>query len=468
MNVTLSISVDQHDKLFDHLFPGDNLEAAALLLCGGAKHADRYRLSVREIILLDHDKCKRLDDRISWPTDLIVPHLDTAEALGLSVIKVHCHPGGHSAFSSDDDEGDGELLPIVRSWVAANLPHGSIVMLPSGRLFGRYLWQGHAMHNLDMISVAGPDIRFFPNVQRNTAAEPSFGASQDQAFGEGTTSTLAKLRAGIVGISGTGSPLLEQLVRLGFGEVVIVDPDHVEDRNLNRILNSSVADAQAARLKVDVAETAVLATGLPTRIIKMATTLMSAPAIHALSVCDVIFGCVDTHTGRFLTNLVSTYHTIPYFDIGVMLDAAVEGDDKGKILDIFGTVHYLVPGRSSLISRDVISLSTVAAEGLATSDPAAAAQQVRDKYIRGAVASRPAVITINMFAAALAANDFLARVHNYRQMPNADVASIEFSLGQLRLVADEEQEDCTLLRPWLGHGDIAPLLGLPELWEISQ
>jgi hypothetical protein len=179
----------------------------------------------------------------------------------------------------------------------------------------------------------------------------------------------------------------------------------------------------------------------------------------------VIFGCVDTHTGRFAMNLVSTYHIIPYFDLGVMLDATKEADGTGGVNDILGTVHYIVPGRSSLISRDVISLQTVAAEGLANSDPEAAAQQVRDKYFRGLTVSRPAVISINMFAAALAVNDFLARIHLYRHMPNAEVGSIEFSLGQLRLTPDEEQEDCALLHPWVGHGKISPLLGLPELSE---
>ncbi len=113
MNVTLSMTIDQHEVLRHHLFPGDGLEAAALLLCGGSGHGDRYRLSVRDVVLLDHDKCKRLDDRISWPTDLIIPHLDHAEELGLSVVKVHCHPGNFPQFSEVDDVGDRELLPVV-------------------------------------------------------------------------------------------------------------------------------------------------------------------------------------------------------------------------------------------------------------------------------------------------------------------------------------------------------------------
>lgn len=64
---------------------------------------------------------------------------------------------------------------------------------------------------------------------------PSYGASQDQAFGDGTTNMLRRLRIGVGGASGTGSPTIEQLKRLGVGEIVAIDDDYIEDRNLNRI-----------------------------------------------------------------------------------------------------------------------------------------------------------------------------------------------------------------------------------------
>lgn len=62
---------------------------------------------------------------------------------------------------------------------------------------------------INMISVAGTDIRLFPALAGK--ATIPLGQSQDQAFGNGTTATLGKLRAGIIGLSGTGSPLLERL-----------------------------------------------------------------------------------------------------------------------------------------------------------------------------------------------------------------------------------------------------------------
>lgn len=460
MIVSLTLTADQHHALRSHLFPGDELEAAALLLCGSAAGPDRRRLVVRDVIVIDHGACRRSRDSITWPTDAIEDALNRAEELGLSVVKVHSHPQGYPRFSELDDAGDGELLPTIRSWVEADIPHGSAVMLPDGQMFGRYLW-GDGMAPFDLISVAGPTMLFWWHGDQATEVE--YGAAQDQAFGEGTTQRMARLRIGIVGGSGTGSPTIEQLLRLGAGELVVVEPDYIEMRNLNRILHTTISDAEGKRSKAEVIEEAIARTGLPTRVIKVAKSLMSEEAVRAIASCDVLFGCVDTHSARFVMNLLATHYIIPYFDIGVMLDAHGEGPAKGRINDIFGTVHYLIPGRSSLISREAISLSMVASEGLHEKDPGAAAQQVKEKYIRGVVVNRPAVISVNFFVSSLAVNDFLARLHPYRRVPNSDIASIEFSLGALRLMADEETENCEVLAPYVGWGDREPLLGLPEL-----
>ena len=54
------------------------------------------------------------------------------------------------------------------------------------------------------------------------------------------------------------------------------------------------------------------------------------------------------------------------------------------------------------MSRGVFTMKDVAAAGLRRNDPAAHAQQVKDGYINGVPGNRPAVISVNMFASALA------------------------------------------------------------------
>lgn len=51
---------------------------------------------------------------------------------------------------------------------------------------------------------------------------------------------MRRLSIAIIGCSGTGSPVVEQCMRLGAGELVLVDDDRIEDRNINRILNSTM------------------------------------------------------------------------------------------------------------------------------------------------------------------------------------------------------------------------------------
>jgi hypothetical protein len=464
-DVSLTLTEDQHAALRAHLFPGDGLEAVAFVACGRSAGGDRHRLVARQVHPVPHDRCRREANAIWWNADDIVPLIEQADVEGLSLVKVHAHPQGYPRFSSIDDASDAELLPTIRSWIEAKVPHGSAVMLPDGRMFGRYLWHSDAMADFSLINVVGPTLRFWWPDDPAPRPGPSFGQSQDQAFGEGTTRQMRRLRIAVIGGSGTGSPTIEQLMRLGAGHLVIVDDQGIEDRNLNRIIYATKDDADHERLKVEAAAADIERKGLGTVVQPIAKAIQTPEAIRAVSQCDIVFGCVDSLTGRFIANLLASHYLLAYFDIGILLDAEQSGAARGAIKDILGTVHYLVPGRSSLLTRDQFTLQDVAAEGLHRNDPAAARQQVEDKYIKGMQVRRPAVVSVNMFASSLAVNDFLARLHPYRHMPNAEVGSIEFSLAELKLTADEEMERCNVMGRHLGYGDRRPLLGLPECGE---
>lgn len=460
--VTLALSGDQHAELRRHLFPGDGKEAVAILLCGRRDGDRRCRLVVQRVVGVPYDLCDRAPDRVTWPTDAIAHLLDEAAAKSLSVVKVHSHPTGYPRFSATDDDADERLFPAVHGWVEGDILHASAVMLPGGEMFGRTVDADGAMASINMISVAGDDLHFW---FANTGAVelPAFVASHAQAFDKGTIERLQRLSIGVVGASGTGSPTLEQVVRLGAGEVVPVDDDKMEDRNVNRILNSTMADAVAEKLKVDVQAEAIRRMGLGTKVVRIDKNLWEPEAIRAIAQCDVLFGCVDTVDGRYLLNTIATYYNIPYFDIGVRLDAVRGGPNKGQIREVCGTINYLQPGRSSLMSRGLFTMADVAAAGLRRNDPAAHARQVKDGYIKGVQGHRPAVISVNMLAASLAVNEFLARLHPYREEPNANYASVTFTLSSMELIIEPEAGFCHILKLKVGIGDTTPLLGLLEL-----
>ncbi|MCB1880511.1 MAG: ThiF family adenylyltransferase [Gammaproteobacteria bacterium] len=464
-NVTLSLTTDQHLRLRLHLFSGDDMESAAILLCRHRAGSHRHRLLVREIHEIPHEACsQRSAVSNTWNTDLIASLLDRAEVEGFSVLKIHSHPSGYPGFSTTDDIADRRLLPAIHGWVERDMPHGSVVMLPDGQMFGRVIWGDGEFQPIMCISVPGPDIHFW-YADNDSMTPADFTASHAQAFGQGTTDRLRRLSFAIVGCSGTGSPVIEQLARLGAGHLVLVDDDHTEERNVNRLMNATMADARDRRPKVEVLADAVWRMGLGTEVAVFERNLWDRDVVKAVAECDVLFGCMDTASGRFLLNMIASYYTLPYFDLGVRLDAIPEKRGRGQIREVCGTVHYLQPGRSSLMSRGLISMESVREEGLQRHDPTAHAQQIQDGYIRGAQEDRPAVISVNMFIASLAVNDLLARIHPYREMPNVDIASIEFSLSSLEFYPDPESEPCEILHDTVGRGDVEPLLDLVDLSE---
>ena len=336
--------------------------------------------------------------------------------------------------------------------------------ISDGQMFGRVLWRGDEFGPLDCVSVVGADLKFWYS-RREESAIADFTASHAQAFGQGTTQQLRRLSIAVIGCSGTGSPVIEQLVRLGVGELVLVDDDIIEERNVNRILNSTVEDAQQQKSKAQMLADAIDRIGLGTRVRVFSENLWNRDVIRAVGECDVVFGCMDSLEGRFLLNTLATYYTIPYFDLGVRLDAVPEGAKKGDIREVCGTVHYLQPGLSSLMSRGLVDMEQVRAEGLRRNDPEAYKQEAEDGYIRGVEEHRPAVISVNMFIAALAVNDFLARLHPYREESNSTVASIEFSLSSLEFFPEPEGSPCPMLQSSVGQGDCTPLLELMEMAE---
>jgi hypothetical protein len=463
--VTLSMTGDQHNCLKRVLFPGDGKEAVAIALCGRRAGDRRHRLLVRTIEGVPYANCsERTPARVTWPPDFIEPQLERAAAERLSVVKIHSHPTGHGAFSRVDDAGDARLLPMIRGWVEAAIPHGSAVMLPDGQMFGRVIDIDGELRPMAMINVVGDDLHFwYPDM--GSIDLPSFAASHAQAFDDGTIERLRRLSFAVIGGSGTGSPTVEQLMRLGAAEIVIVDDDRIEDRNLNRILNSTMQDARDGRLKVDVLADAIERADLGTRVIRLPQNLWDPDVIRAVAQCDIVFGCIDTVDGRFLLNALATHYTLAYFDIGVRLMAVPQGPQKGRIREVCGTINYLQPERSSLVSRGLFTMKQVAAAGLRRNDPAAHAQQVKDGYIDGAPGHRPAVISVNMLGSALAVNELLARLHPFREEPNSNYASVIFSLASMELITEVEEGRCPLLAGKVGVGDTTPLLGLIELAE---
>jgi hypothetical protein len=463
METKLRLTQSHYAALKGHLFPGDGLEAVAVALCGRRRGRDRHCLMVQSILLIPYEECKvRRPDRVIWPTDRLVPLLTRAGERDLGVLKIHSHPNGYEDFSSIDDASDADLFNSVFGWTDSVFPHASAVMLPDGRMFGRAIQRDDSFEPLASILIPGDDVLFWtPNLGGRI---PSFAKRHAQLFGFGTTRHLREMSAAVVGCSGTGSPLIEQLARLGIGRLVLVDPDGVEEKNLNRIINATREDAYLRRRKVEVMARAIAAMGFGTDVDIFAENLANPRVVKAVAECDVIFGCMDSVEGRHLLNRLATYYVLPYFDLGIKLEA----DGKGGIDEACGAVHYLQPDGSTLLDRHVYTLEQLKAEGLRRTDPMAYREQVRAGYIHGVAEDRPAVVSINTQIASIAVNEFLARLHPYRLDPNSESAAVRVSFMQGVSYREPESPSSSMFKAHIGKGDVRPLLSMPELSEVEE
>lgn len=455
---TLTMTEAQRSTLIAHLFPDDGCEAVAIALCGRARRGGEHRLIVRRLELVPYEACSvRLPDRVTWPTSLLVPLLSEAAKRGWAVLKIHGHRG-YDRFSEIDDHSDRQLFPSVYAWTDSVEPHGSAIVMDDGRVFGRVVCEDGGLQPFSAVKIVGDDIVIFRD-EEGAAAIPEYARRVAQTFGAGTFDTLRKLCIGVVGCSGTGSPVIEQLARNCVGELVLVDPDVVEEKNLNRILNTTMADASGGAYKVDVASRAIEKMELGTKVRTFAKTLFHREVVDALSGCDVIFGCMDTVDGRLLLNKLASFYAIPYFDLGVKIEA----DGRGGVDQVCGTVHYLKPGGASLVSRHVFTLEQARVAGLKRTNPAEYRSLLAEGYIRGVQEDRPAVIQLNSLIASLAVNELLARVHPYRLDANDQYAVTRVSLSHAIFGYEPEGEACEVIGRHVGKGDVEPSLDWAEL-----
>ena len=387
---------------------------------------------------------------------MLPPLLAEADRSSLAVLKIHSHLAP-SSFSSLDDRADRDLFPSVYAWTD-NGPHGSAIMYGDGSMIGRLVDKHGRFQSFTSVNVVGHNLSFWSS-PRNKETVTKSGCRVAQTFGIGTYERLRKLRIGVVGCSGTGSPLIEQLARNCVGELVLVDPDHIEEKNLNRILNATMEDARQTRLKVDVAARSIRAMDLGTVVETYARSLFDSQVVHAIAGCDVVFGCMDSIDGRHLLNKLATFYLIPYFDLGVKLEA----DGLGGIDQVCGTVHYLQPDGSSLLSRGVYTMDQVRAAGLYRTDQTAYRTQIEEGYIKGVQEDRPAVIQLNMLLASLAVNELLARIHPFRTDPNSDFAIHRLSVSHGIYEYESDGAPCSILSSHVGRGDVSPLLDWAEL-----
>ncbi|WP_310622408.1 ThiF family adenylyltransferase [Flexibacterium corallicola] len=458
MTRSFTLTKAQHSALRSMLYPGDNLESAAILICRFTG-PQKERLIVRDILNVPDGLCvHRSQDFIKWPGQCVEEAIDRAEPCGDAIILIHSHPGGMFEFSKHDNKSDRQTMPSLFEAINADgFHHGSAIMTPNGAIKVRLYRKDGAIKGIARVLSVGTDLR-----------ELSANSNIPMAFGAQMTKALKEQTACVVGVSGTGSLVAELLARMGVGRLILIDFDIMEPKNLNRIVNSTLQDAISNRSKVEMMAVAIRQYSPKVKVITIQGSIEEVDAIIAASAADIIFSCVDRMTGRSFAELLAQSCLIPLIDLGVTIPTRKDPAGISHIADVCGRIDYVWPGGPNLTDRNVVTPEGLRREYLETNAPETAQRELDAGYLKGVHEEAPSVMALNMRVAGDAVLEWTTRLFNFRHDGNEGFARTLFSLagGEIDYIGEA---DFTLSEKIdLGRGLAQPLLGLPCMTTSTE
>jgi molybdopterin/thiamine biosynthesis adenylyltransferase len=418
----------------------DERETAAFLLANRVSRCGTNRLLVRETVTVPPEMYRRrTPDAIEVSPALVANVAKQALRHNQSVIFVHTHPSCRKSpeFSSIDDCGERNLADFFERRIP-NVPHASLIVAPGG-CCSRFLGTQDSVR----VTEVGQTLLWHTETDGPATLDGRFDR-QVRAFGAEGQSRLQQLRVGIVGLGGTGATVAEQLSHLGVEKFLFVDPDIVEESNLNRIVGASANDV--GRAKVDVAEAHAMSIR-PCIVEAIHGSVVDASIAKRLTEADFLFCCTDSYGSRAILCQIAYQYLIPCIDVGVGVSV-----QKSQVTHITGRVQMLTPGLSCLTCSRLLDADAV------RRDLQSNFERATDPYFTGAHEPQPSIISINGCVVSLAVTMFLAAaigipgVARY-QLYNA----IQGTVRPVIHVPDPHCVVCSLTGA-LGRGDEWPLL----------
>ncbi|MGI8998817.1 MAG: ThiF family adenylyltransferase [Candidatus Limnocylindria bacterium] len=409
---TLTIGQPLYERLWAHLFPGDDDEHGGVIAAGIATTPRGTRLLARELFLAEDgvDLVPGVRGYRRLTPEFGRDRIRHCRDQKLIYLAIHNHRGSDSVeFSEPDDCSHERGYPALLD--ISGQPVGALV-LARNAVAGDIWTRDRRRRPIAETIVVGRNIRrLYPAAPpRPPKAEPTYDR-QVRWFGERGQALLGRMKVVVVGAGGVGLPLVTMLARLGVGELVVIDPDRLAPTNLPRMPEARRIDALmplralpgggwiADRLstrKVRLARRAARRANPSIRFRGMAVNVVEPEAASELIDADYIFLAADGHLARMLVNAVAHQFLIPAVQLGTRID--IDGT-TGLVGDIRTNVRPILPGSGCLRCNSLISGSRLQQDSLGERE------RERNRYVEEVPA--PSVIGFNTWAASQAVTNFM-------------------------------------------------------------
>lgn len=387
-----------------------------------------------------------------------------------TIVNVHDHwfSAGGTRFSGIDDADDlrfGDyLVRRFEPMLARNPQLGAprqitlaSVVLDRTSLDARIVRSGAVRPFVpaDNIQIVG-DRLCVERCNSSPAEEPlpdlSWLARHDDFVPVFARNALASVRVALVGCGGLGSVLAEGLVRTGVHDLVLIDPDRLEESNLNRWQGGRTAGI--GRLKAELLAERIRDFAPAVRALPIAESLHASPAIDALKTCALIIGGVDNDFARYTLNRFAAQYLTPYFDAGVRVAVSGGVDFQTRCFCVSpGTTGCLECTRSNLLDREALAAAML--------DPTTRQARTGTGYVINAPEpGAPSVYALNLRASSILLTELLNYFSGFRPSATTCYDSWRNDLARrfdASSFEDRPAEDCPNCSFYLGRGDLERL-----------
>lgn len=396
-----------------------------------------------------------------------------AEKHRLAVGVIHSHPRECPPIASRIDDEMDTYFADYFSGFAPGRPYVSLIVSEIGGesvIDGRVFWRGR-WSRVSRVASERAQVAHWGTLERRSPGERlSRTARLAATFGDAAAARIRASSVAVIGAGGTGSIAIEVLARAGVGRMVIVDPDSMEESNLERMHGSVPADAARSRPKVEVARDHVRAIDSKIRVDALVGALPQPEVVDAVVGCDVALGCTDKHHSRLALAELAYRYLLPAIDTGVAMEGA-GGQVTGQCIQL---VRFLCADPCATCSR-MISFHKVTQELMPEAERAARQAAARAALDRNEDPNaywrdEPQINTVGYVTSAagsLAAGYAIGWLTGRFDPP---FSRLQVNLSQPLLDTTDDREPaqsgcaCRSLRGWADQGAHGAVISPPPHW----
>ena len=341
--LSVALTEQVHAQACNHLLRDDGQEDLAFGLWYPSQGERRLTALVHELVL-PKEGDRQVHGNVSFNPQFLTRALKRAMERGAGLLLMHSHLGpGWQGMSPDDIRAESNNAGAVLS--ATNLPFLGLTLATDGAWSAR-LWCRTAPHKYELswcysARVVGQRLLITDHPKLRT--RPVRGDEQERTegvWGREGHATINNLRIGVVGLGSVGSLVCEALARQGVREIVLIDFDRIQPKNLDRTAGATRRDI--GRLKVHVAANHAhrCSTADHLMVNPVVSSVVESDGYRAALDCDLIFSCVDRPWGRQVLNHIAYAHLIPVVNGGILVRLRGE-----RLVGADWHIHTVAPSR---------------------------------------------------------------------------------------------------------------------------